>query len=112
MTSRSRSVRPCGSFKTTRKKSPPSTKNLPSDTPLECLVIYERINKAEKAPYAIPASHMTELEIVRCLHDARNREERLAGRHEDGFLREQLAKALVSKGVELGALGRPSALSA
>src|SRR6202158_2981182 len=44
MTSRSRSVRPCGSFKTTRKKSPPSTKNLPSDTPLECLVIYERIN--------------------------------------------------------------------
>src|ERR1019366_9050628 len=44
MTSRPRSVPPCASFKTTRKKSPPSTKSHRSDMPLECLVIYVLIN--------------------------------------------------------------------
>src|ERR1019366_10721278 len=46
MTSRPRSVPPCASFKTTRKKSPPSTKSHRSDMPLECLVIYVLINNA------------------------------------------------------------------
>src|ERR1035437_8836627 len=45
MTSRPRSARPCASFRTTRKKSPPSTKSHLSDMPLECLVIYELINR-------------------------------------------------------------------
>src|ERR1019366_8740768 len=45
MTSRPRSVPPCASFKTTRKKSPPSTKSHRSDMPLECLVIYVLINR-------------------------------------------------------------------
>lgn len=44
MTSRPRSVRRCASFKTTRQKSPPSTKSHRSDMPLECLIIYVLIN--------------------------------------------------------------------
>src|SRR5450631_1019425 len=66
MTSRPRSVRPCASFKTTREKSAPSTKNLLSDMPRECLVIYELINTGVQEP---------RIERVETLRDRQRRHE-------------------------------------